>query len=120
MVKSVRRVTNVSAKEFVVAVMAHANRDDGCIDSLAEALGLTPKSAYARYAKYRREMKAATGQELPKLSQSVERKATIDWADLAAIVTGDEKEQEESDESGDESQGSNELTENEWLETVTQ
>lgn len=117
MVKSVRRVTNVSAKEFVVAVMAHANRDDGCIDSLAEALGLTPKSAYARYAKYRREMKAATGQELPKLSQSVERKATIDWADLAAIVTGDEKEQVMAD---DEPQESNELTENEWLETVTQ
>ena len=84
--KSVRPANNVSAEVFVDAILRHANRADGSIETLASELGLTVNSAYARYAKYRKEMKAATGTELPKLPKSAVRKATLDWSKLAALV----------------------------------
>jgi hypothetical protein len=85
--KSTTRVrSNVTAQVFVAKVLRQAEAPDGCLDKLAENLGLAPKSAYQRYAKYRKEMKEATGTELPKLSQSATRKANIDWSSLAAMV----------------------------------
>lgn len=84
--KSQRPARNVSSEDFVREILRQADLENGCITNLADELGLTVNSAYARYAKYRKEMKAETGVVLPKLSKCAERKATLNWAALAAMV----------------------------------
>jgi hypothetical protein len=125
MVASVRPATNVSPEVFVKKCLEHANRADGCIDSIAAELGLTPKSCYARYAKYRKELKKA-GVIMPALPQSIERKATIDWKALAAIVSAPPTDEAADDDTQDESDGTvledddseMEITEGEYEESV--
>lgn len=98
MSKSSRPSTNVSSEVFVSEILRQADLSDGSITNLANELGLTVNSAYARYAKYRKEMKAETGVQLPKLPKTIERKATLNWKALAAMVTDQGKTDETSKE----------------------
>lgn len=107
MATAIRPATNVSPEVFVKTCLEHANRADGCVDSVAAELGLTPKSCYARYAKYRKELKK-NGVIMPALPQSIERKATIDWKALAAIVTAPDVAKNEENQKSDNLEPDNE------------